>query len=79
MSSDWQKKPPLTKSYQKSVEAKALKDLEKAFVAKEVHPADLKQATAKYINSLIEPVRKHFEKGKAKELLLKVMSYGVTR
>jgi len=36
-------------------------DLEKAFVAKEVHPLDLKIATAKYINELLEPVREHFE------------------
>ena len=40
---------------------------------------DLKQAVAKEINRLLEPVRKHFEKGKAKELLSKVNSLEVTR
>jgi len=40
---------------------------------------DLKQAVAIKINDLIEPVRKHFEKGKAKELLSKVKSFEVTR
>jgi tyrosyl-tRNA synthetase len=54
--------------------------LESAFVNKEVHPADLKQAAAKYIDELIEPVRQHFENNqKAKELLEKVKSFQVTK
>jgi hypothetical protein len=40
---------------------------------------DLKQGVSSSINKLIEPVRKHFEKGKAKELLDKVKSFNVTR
>lgn len=32
-------------------------DLEKDFVTGDVHPGDLKKATAKAINELIEPVR----------------------
>ena len=52
------------------------KELEKSFVDKELHPMDLKSATAKYINQLIDPVRKHFEEdSKAKELLEKVNSF----
>ncbi len=55
-------------------------DLEKAFVAKELHPMDLKSGTAKYIDQLLEPVRQHFENDpKAKELLEKVKSYQVTK
>ncbi|MBT7903513.1 tyrosine--tRNA ligase [Candidatus Woesearchaeota archaeon] len=55
-------------------------DLEAAFVKKELHPMDLKTAAAKYIDSLIDPVRKHFETDeKAKQLLEKVESYIVTR
>jgi tyrosyl-tRNA synthetase len=51
-------------------------DLEKDFVDKKLHPMDLKAASAKYINELIEPVRKHFQtNAKAKELLAKVESY----
>jgi tyrosyl-tRNA synthetase len=54
--------------------------LEKAFAKKELHPMDLKQATAKYVNELVEPVRKHFEKNKkARELLEQVKSFQVTR
>lgn len=51
-------------------------DLERAFVKKEVHPMDLKLASAKYINSFLEPVREHFRKNKnAKKLLEKVNSF----
>ncbi len=59
---------------------KSYKDLEKAYVKGEIHPLDLKNSTAKYLNSFIEPVRKHFEKDKkAKELMEKVKSFEVTR
>jgi len=55
-------------------------ELEKAFVDKEVHPMDLKAATAKYIDTFIEPVRQYFAKNKkAKDLLDKVNSYQVTK
>lgn len=53
--------------------------LEAEFVAGKLHPMDLKNATAKCINELLEPVRKHFSKGKPKELLEKVQSFRVTR
>ncbi|MBR9692916.1 tyrosine--tRNA ligase, partial [Candidatus Woesearchaeota archaeon] len=44
-------------------------ELEKAFVAKDIHPADLKAATAKYINEILQPIRDHFAKDpKAKKL-----------
>ncbi|MFH1972817.1 MAG: tyrosine--tRNA ligase [archaeon] len=63
-----------------NVSYKTYKDLEKDFVAKKIHPADLKMATANYINKLIEPVRQHFNKNaKAKALLKKVNSYEITR
>lgn len=46
----------------------------------ELHPLDLKKAVSYYINELLEPVRKHFEKNqKARELLEKVKSYRITR
>jgi len=63
-----------------NLEYKSYADLEKAFATKELHPGDLKQAAGKYINKLIEPVRKHFETNKkARELLAKVNSFNVTR
>jgi tyrosyl-tRNA synthetase len=55
---------------------KNYQELEDAFVKKEIHPMDLKQSTAKYINDFIEPVRKHFEEDEyAKNLLETVNSY----
>ncbi|MGK0209525.1 MAG: tyrosyl-tRNA synthetase [Patescibacteria group bacterium] len=54
--------------------------LETAFVALELHPGDLKSATAKAISRYLEPVTAHFEKdARAKELLAKVESFNVTR
>jgi tyrosyl-tRNA synthetase len=56
------------------------KDLEAAYEKGEVHPLDLKNCAAKYINSLLQPVREHFEKNKeAKKLKELVESYEVTR
>ncbi len=47
--------------------------LETAFVAKELHPMDLKTSASKYVNELLEPIRKHFEENpEAKALLEKV-------
>ena len=47
--------------------------LEADFVFEKVHPMDLKSMAAKYIDELIEPVRKHFEENeKAKKLLEQV-------
>ena len=61
------------------LEFKSYTELENAFAKKEVHPMDLKQSVAIKIDELIKPVRKHFEKGKAKELLEQVKGFQVTR
>ncbi len=59
---------------------KSYHELERAFDSGELHPMDLKNATSHYVNKLIEPVRKHFEKNrKARELLELVKSYEITR
>lgn len=55
-------------------------ELENAFAAKDVHPMDLKNAVAKALDELIQPVCDHFEKdAAAKKLLEEVKSYQVTR
>ncbi len=54
-------------------------ELEAAFAAGKLHPQDLKKATAAALNGLLEPVRRHFEKGKARELLEFVEAQKVTR
>lgn len=43
-------------------------ELEAAFAAEQVHPADLKPCLSKYINALLEPVRQHFAGGELKKL-----------
>ncbi len=55
-------------------------ELEESFAKGELHPMDLKQAAASYINELINPVREHFRKNKkARDLLEQVKSFQVTR
>jgi len=55
-------------------------DLETSYVSGEIHPADLKQSAAKYINKYLEPVRKHFqENAHAKFLKEQVQGFSVTR
>ena len=44
-----------------NLEFKSYENLEKAF-ASDLHPLDLKNATAKYINNILEPIRKYFER-----------------
>jgi tyrosyl-tRNA synthetase len=44
-----------------NLEFASYKELEQAF-AEKLHPLDLKNATAKYINKILEPVRAYFEK-----------------
>lgn len=57
----------------------SFESLRNAFEAGEVHPLDLKKAVAGALDRLIQPVRKHFEKGKAKKLLDEVNSFKVVR
>jgi tyrosyl-tRNA synthetase len=54
-----------------NIEINSFEELEKLFESGELHPMDLKKSVAFYLNEMLEPVRKHFEKGKAKELLEK--------
>jgi tyrosyl-tRNA synthetase len=63
-----------------TVSFKTYVDLEKAFAAKQVHPMDLKSTVVRYLDQLLQPVRKHFEEhAEAKKLLEQVKSYQVTR
>jgi tyrosyl-tRNA synthetase len=63
-----------------NLEIKSYSELEKVYAKGDLHPLDLKNAVAKYINELLTPVREHFKKNKkAAELLKKVKSYEITR
>jgi len=61
------------------VEFSSYEKLEKSYGAGQIHPLDLKKAVAKCLDELIEPVRKHFEKGAPAKLLKQVKSFTVTR
>jgi len=55
-------------------------ELTKKYRAGDIHPLDLKNAVATYIDAMIAPVREHFEKNnRAKELLKQVESFEITR
>ena len=55
-------------------------ELEKDYADGKLHPMDLKTATSRYVNEMVEPTRKHFEKNaKAKDLLEQVQSFKITR
>lgn len=63
-----------------NLEIKNYEELEKIYVEGRLHPLDLKNATAFYLNEMIEPVRKHFETNKkAKALYEEVKKYSITR
>ncbi len=68
-----------TQKFGGDITFQSLAELLKDFSEGKLHPVDLKNATAKYINELLEPVRRHFEKGKAKELYEIVKNTQVTR
>lgn len=54
-------------------------ELERIFREGKLHPLDLKKETAEALDGILAPVRKHFEKGKAKELYDFVRKQEVTR
>ena len=41
---------------------KSYEDLEKSFIRKELHPLDLKTAIADYLEKILSPIRRYFEK-----------------
>src|SRR3989338_5477701 len=55
-------------------------ELEDTYKKGNLHPLDLKKAVSFYLNEMIQPVRKYFEKNKkAKQLYEEVKNYSVTR
>ncbi|MFW9845455.1 MAG: tyrosine--tRNA ligase [Candidatus Thorarchaeota archaeon] len=55
-------------------------ELEKSYVAGDLHPLDLKNAMILYIDKMVKPIRDHFEKkGRANDLYEQVKGFQVTR
>ena len=56
------------------------KDLERIYLAKEIHPQDLKNTAVKLLDQLLQPVRNYFRTNSfANQLFKKVKTYQVTR
>ena len=63
-----------------NLELNSYHEMERIFREKKLHPMDLKNATASYLNKLIEPVREKLEKSKtAKKLKEEIDKFKVTR
>ncbi len=53
----------------------SFEELRTAFDAKELHPSDLKNATTRYLNNVLEPIREYFDKNPENyEIMLKLTS-----
>ena len=66
--------------YGGNLEISSYDELVKLYSSGELFPLDLKNAVAKHLNLLLEPVRNYFKRNsKAKELMEKVKSFQVTR
>ena len=62
------------------LEFNSYEELEKAFSQKNLHPMDLKQSVGKYLNELLDPVRKKLGKSKtAQKLAEEIKTFDVTR
>lgn len=57
----------------------SFQELESDFVSGKLHPMDLKNSVAENLNLLMDPVRKHFSKGKPKKLAEFVRNQEITR
>jgi len=63
-----------------NLEFHSYNELAKVYSKGDLHPIDLKNSVEWHINQLIMPVREHFKKNKkAKELLVKVKGFEITR
>jgi len=66
--------------YGGNVEFKSYNDLEKNFVKKDLFPLDLKLGVIKYLDEILQPIRKYFEENEeAKKLKEKVESFSISR
>jgi len=68
------------KKFGGNLEFNSYESLEMEFLQKKLHPMDLKQSVAEYLNKLIYPVRKKLEKNRtAQKLAEEIKTFKVTR
>lgn len=54
--------------------------MEKDYICGDIHPLDLKDNVASYINKMLQPVRNHFQNNaEAKKLLSEIKKYKITK
>ncbi len=61
------------------IEYNSYKDVEQAFLKKELHPLDLKMGVANKIINVLEPVRNHFEQPRMKKMKKELEELIITR
>jgi len=67
------------KKFGGDIEIGSYAELERLYKEGGLHPMDLKNAVAFYLNEFLAPARRHFSSGKPKSLLEEVRGFGVTR
>ena len=65
--------------YGGNLEVQKYEELEDAFKKGKLHPLDLKKETSLALDEMLTPIRRHFEKGRAKELYEMVKNAQITR
>jgi len=65
--------------YGGDLELKTYEELERLYVDGKIHPLDLKRSVAKYLNTILEPIRKSIRNKPEMERLVKEISASVTR
>ncbi|CXI78007.1 tyrosine--tRNA ligase, putative [Plasmodium berghei] len=57
-----------------------IEEMEKDYICGDIHPLDLKDNVASYINKMLQPVRNHFQNNaEAKKLLSEIKKYKITK
>ena len=68
------------KKFGGNLELKTFEEFAMLYQEGKIHPIDVKNTTFQYINELLSPVRKHFEKNqKARELYENIKKFEITR
>jgi len=65
--------------YGGTIEINSYKELEEKYSKGEIHPLDLKEAIARELNLILEPIRKYFEIPENKELVDTIKKFEITR
>lgn len=67
------------KKFGSDITFSSYEQLEQCYASGELHPLDLKNAVAHYLDKIINPIRSHFKKAKPKQLYEFVKNQEVTR